>query len=143
MKVILLLSILISLPLFAEDSITTNGYDIHYNAFPTLAIDNEAAKNYQITRSKKRGMINISVLKQQDKGMPIAVDAEVIVMVKNLYGQDKKFEIRKISENDGAIYYIGTFPITNGELVNFNAYITPSGSTKQTHVKFSREFFTD
>ncbi len=145
MKNILLVLVIVFLPLHvsAEESLSQDGFDFHYNVFPTLSLTKDVAKNYKIKRSNKRGMVNISVTKNNDKGLAKAVEAEVIFMVKNLYGQDKTFDVRKISENDGAIYYIGTFPISNGETLNFNVYITPSGSQKQAHIKFNREFFTD
>lgn len=141
--IIATVSMLLTSIVVAEDSISENGYNIHYNSFPTTFLSRDVAKNYQIKRSKNRGMVNISVLKQQNNELPTAVEAEIIFMVKNLYGQDKKFELRKITESDEAIYYIGTYPVTNGETINFNVYVTPKGSTHQTHIKFSREFFTD
>ena len=62
---------------------------------------------------------------------------------KNLFGQSKEIELRKIAENDGAIYYVSTFPISSRETINFKATVIPSGSKKFIEIKFSQEFFTD
>jgi hypothetical protein len=127
----------------AENSKIQNGYEVHYITFSSLNLSKEVAKSYKITRSANRGFINIAVLKQQKDSVAKAVEASIDLKAKNLFGQSKEIELRKIAENDGAIYYVSTFPISSRETINFKATVIPSGSKKFIEIKFSQEFFTD
>ncbi len=126
-----------------ENTIIKNGYEVHFNAFSTDFLTKEVAKTYQIGRSKTKGMVNISVLKQNDNAVATPVEANISIRAENLYGQKKSISLRKINENDEAIYYIGTFPVSSRETINFNANVLASGSKSPIEVKFSQQFYTD
>jgi hypothetical protein len=140
----LLLS-LFSFSSFAENSVVKNGYEVHYNALSSSFLDPKVAKSYQIPRSKTKGFINIAIRKlNEDKSkLSTAVEAEIILTAKNFYGQDKDVELRKITENDGAIYYVGTFPVSSREMIKFKAQVKPHNSDVVVDLKFDKEFFTD
>jgi len=143
-----ILMLLLSFSIFAEsdDSKNTkiaNGYEVHFNAFSTSFLTKEVAKNYQIGRSKTRGMLNIAVLKQQKDEVSLPVSAKINLKAQNLYGQSKDVELRKISENDGAIYYIGTFSVSSRETIIFKASVIPEGQKSAIQIKFDQEFYTD
>ncbi|MCF6317947.1 MAG: DUF4426 domain-containing protein [Proteobacteria bacterium] len=127
----------------SKNSKTENGYEVHFNAFSTSFLTKEVAKQYQIGRSKTRGMLNIAVLKQQGDKVSVPVDAHISIKAQNFYGQDKEVELRKVSENDGAIYYIGSFTVSSREIIIFKAQVIPDGSNKVIEIKFDQEFFTD
>ncbi len=57
--------------------------------------------------------------------------------------QNKEVTLRKISENDGAIYYIGVFSVSSREIVKFKAQVKPQNSDAVINIKFDQEFFTD
>ncbi len=126
-----------------KNSKIQNGYEVHFNAFSTSFLTKEVAKQHQIGRSKTRGMLNIAVLKQQGDQVSIPVDAQIHIKAQNFYGQDKEVELRKVSENDGAIYYIGSFTVSSREIIIFKAQVIPDGSNKAIEIKFDQEFFTD
>ena len=126
-----------------EHSITEQGYEVHYNALSTSFLTPEVSKNYQIGRSKTKGFVNISVLKQVEGNVSQPVEAEIIINVQNFYGQNKDVELRKISENDGATYYIGVFSVSNREVVKFKAQVKPQNSEALINISFDQEFFTD
>ena len=143
--VFLVLSVL-SCSLYAENSKTENGYEVHYNAFSTDFLTPQVAKQYNIGRSKTKGMINIAVrkLKDEDSSNSTAIMASIELKIQNLYGQHKEVTLRKISENnDEAIYYIGTFSVSSRETLNFKASVIPNGERNPIEIKFSQEFFTD
>ena len=50
----------------AENSTTAGGFTIHHNAFTTSTLTPEVAKAYGIQRSKFRGMLNVSVIKEKE-----------------------------------------------------------------------------
>lgn len=116
-------------------------YVIHFNAFTTDQLAAEVARNYGITRSKSRAMLNVTVLQEQPDGAKKAVKAKVAVQTTNLENQVKSLALREIVEGDGeAIYYVGDTAVANGETLVFDIQATPEGGTPSPRVKFQRHF---
>lgn len=126
----------------AEQMVVQGDYELHYNTFPSTFLSTEVANAYQITRSKNRGILSISIMDKSGE-TPKAVEAEVTVDAKNLVRQSKDIKLIKIVEQDEAVYYLGTFALNNQENVNFTINARPAGSDTLFQVKFTREFFTD
>lgn len=126
---------------YAENAYDYGDYTIHYNALQTTSLSQKIAQSYGITRSKNRGMLNITVLKKTHEALPSPVIATVSAHAKNLNNQIKTIEIREIREQD-AIYYIAEFNISDGELLNFTLNINPENSSPQT-IRFDKQFFTN
>lgn len=126
----------------AEQVVIQDNHELHYNTFPSTFLSKEIANTYQITRSKNRGILSISVLDKSDKE-PKAVEADITIEAKNLVHQSKEIKLIKIKEQNDAIYYLGTFALNNEENVNFSIEAKPKGSDTVFMVKFTREFFTD
>jgi hypothetical protein len=144
-KNFLILITLLTSTVYADDvrqMETNDGYIIHYNTFTTDFLTAEVARSYDITRSKKRAMLNISVRKiGKDKiSQTEAAPANVIVKATNFIGQEKNINIRRIDET-GAIYYIADFSIANQEIVKFKLQVTPDSKTHT--IKFEQQFFVD
>ena len=139
------------LPLLALMAFTANAnngfnfdeYVVYYNAFTADNLPAEMTKSYGITRSKSRGVLNISV---QRKGAPgklsLPVSAQLKVTLKNLVGQQKDLTLRLIKEGD-AIYYIGDFRVSHKELITFNIEALPEGTTKPLEFSFKQQFDTN
>ena len=144
MKVITRLFILIlacTLPglAFAENSKQVGDYIVHYNALSTESLPPTVARAYGITRSKNRGMLNISVLKMG--GGFKGVEAAIKVSATNLTGQLREIDLRKIQEQD-AVYYISEFSVANMETLDFNVQVkTPDQKTG--NIKFRQQFYTN
>lgn len=119
------------------------GYEVNYIALSTMVLTPMVAKNYHIGRSKSKGFVNIAVLKQNDGAVSTPVKATILLSAKNLYGQNKPITLKEISENNGAIYYIGTFSVSSQETINFKAQIQPKDSNQAIDIKFNQEFYTD
>ncbi len=128
--------------LHAEQVVIQGDHELHYNTFPSTFLSKEIANTYQITRSKNRGILSISVLDKSGEE-PKAVEADITIEAKNLVHQSKNIKLIKIKEQDEAIYYLGTFALNNEENVNFSIEAKPTGSDTVFQVKFTREFFTD
>ena len=138
---------LISLLLFtfivaAELKVTKGNFELHYNTFPSTFLSKEVANTYQITRSKNRGIISLSVLNKTKKPAT-AVEAKIEIQARNLLNQNKNIKLIKITEESQAVYYLGTFSLNNQEDVNFNISAIPKNSKEVLTVDFSREFYTD
>lgn len=114
-------------------------YTIHYSAFKSDFLSSPMAKAYGITRSKNRAVLNITVTKSGEKGLPQPIEADISSKVFNVYQQTKAVNLRKIVDQ-GSIYYIAEFPVANEEIVNFEVAASqdknPIGK-----VTFQQQFF--
>jgi Domain of unknown function (DUF4426) len=126
----------------ADQSASSGEFTAHYSAFSTDTLQPEVAKAYQIERSKKRGMLNVAVLKKVMGTTVQPVRAEVKVTAINLHDQTQTIAMRELNDH-GAIYFIGEFPISNEETLRFNIEVKPEGSSESFSASFEQEFFTD
>lgn len=127
---------------WAEQKVSAGNYELHYNTFPSTFLSKEIANTYQITRSKSRGIVSISVI-DKSKEPSVAVEAEVKILAKNLLNQEKEIKFFKIVEENMAVYYLGSFAMNNQEDINFTLSATPKDSDTKLTTQFAREFFTD
>ena len=114
---------------------------VHFNAQTTDQLTPEIAGAYNITRSRNRPMMTLSVLQKADNE---PVRADISMRAVNLTGQVKSFTIQEIAEQD-AIYYVGfsSTSVANQETLRFEITVTPEGATESSEVVFSRQFYTD
>ena len=137
----LLLALLSPPSVLAENSQDVGDYVIHYNALATDMLPPAVARDYHITRSQNRGMVNITILKKVlgSPGQP--VHARVDASARNLAGQYRNIRMREIREGN-AIYYIGEFGVANEETLNFKVQVRPQGEREFYEVEFSQDFYT-
>ena len=126
----------------AENSKDFGEYVVHFNALATDMLPPQVAREYRITRSRNRGMVNITVLKKVlgSPGQP--VHARVEAHAENLVGQGREIKLREIREGN-AIYYIGEFRVANEETLKFTARARPQGTQQFLEVQFSQDFYTN
>jgi hypothetical protein len=126
----------------AENSTSGGGYTVHHNALKSDFLTPAVAKAYNIQRSKYRGLINISVIKDTPgtNGTPVKASIKITAMALN--GIPKQIPLAEIVE-DSAIYYIGDFPVINREIVNFTLEVTPHGEDRPIHARFNQQFYID
>ncbi len=123
----------------AEISQKFGPLEIHYNAIPTDELLPEVARAYKIERSKTRGLLTISVLKQNNMGAASPVPAKISVYATNLAGQLTYVDMREVKEGT-AIYYLGEFRISPPETLRFNATVEVAGEPKR-EMLFNQQFF--
>ncbi|WP_223787844.1 DUF4426 domain-containing protein [Marinicella meishanensis] len=138
----IVLSLFMATAVVAEQKVTQGHFELHYNTFPSTFLAKEIANTYQITRSKNRGIVSISVL-DKSSNPPLALEAKITISAKNLLNQTKEIKLHKITEENQAVYYLGSFALNNQEDVNFSITAQPNGSDEKLSVQFSREFYTD
>ncbi len=144
MRCFLTLLLFCALPLSAaaEYSTQSGEFTVHHNAFKSDFLDPKVAQAYGLQRSKYRGIVNISVIREQAGATGTPVPAEIKVEAINLMGVPKPIELREIREQD-AIYYIDDFPITDGEIVNFDLKVTPAGASQPIRARFHQQFYVE
>ncbi len=123
----------------AEISQKFGAYEIHYNALTTDELQPEVARAYKIERSKTRGMLTMSVLKQNKVGVLSPVPARISVYATNLNQQLANVEMREVKEGT-AIYYLGEFRVTPPDTLKFVATVEVAGEPKREMV-FSQKFY--
>jgi hypothetical protein len=126
----------------AENSTSGAGYTVHHNAIKSDFLTPAVAKAYNIQRSKYRGLVNISVIKDEPGTTGTPVKASIKIKAMALNGVPKQISLTEIIE-DSAIYYIGDFPVINREIVNFTLEVTPHGEDRPIHARFSQQFYID
>jgi len=132
--------------------LTDDCHVIYYNAIPTGFLTPKVAETYRVMRSKRRGLLNISIRqypstpegdcleKQFMKSK--AVMATVTAKAANKIQQPKTFKMRQIEEGD-AIYYIDDFGFSHKENFDFTITVVIDGQDKVHEIEFSQQFFVD
>ena len=125
----------------AENSAQFGDYTVYYNAFTSDTLQPSMARAYNITRSKNRGLLSISILKKSLSPLGTPVRAKVSASATNLTGQLKNIIIREVQ--DGAsVYYLSEFHVSHKEVLDFVLEVQPEGETAPFTVKFRQQFFT-
>ncbi|MGE5319006.1 MAG: DUF4426 domain-containing protein [Hyphomicrobiaceae bacterium] len=114
-------------------------FEIHYNALTTDELLPEVAREYKIERSKTRGLLTMSVLKQNKVGVLTPVPAKLTVYFTNLTQQMATVPMREIKEGS-AIYYLGEFRVAPPDTLRFTATVEVPGELKQ-QMTFDQQFF--
>ena len=127
----------------AQQSQDFGDYVVHYNALNTNFIPPQVAQGYGIKRSSSRALLNLTVLKKVMDNPGTPVSARVTASGTNLTGQRREIETRELKDSEGAIYYIGEFPIHNLETYNFNIEVKVEGEDEPLVVKFRQQFYTE
>ena len=140
-----LLALLLLLPLlaYAESSSRFGSYTVHYNAIQTDILLPKIAVQYDITRSSKRGLLNVAIRQDaSDKAAGDAVEAESVMATwTNSVGQMGHITMREIREKD-AVYYIGEFPIRSTDTLEFHVTVALPAMSKRTFA-LRRSFVID
>ncbi len=143
----ILAALAVSLPLAlaahtarAEQAQDFGEHVVHFNAVTTDFLSPEVAKSYGIRRSRTRGLLTVSVMRRLVAGATKPVPAQVEARAVNLSGQLKRIRMREIRE-EGAIYYIGEFPLSGSETLDFEIEVRPQGVGHPYKVRFRQRFY--
>ncbi|HEX5693313.1 MAG TPA: DUF4426 domain-containing protein, partial [Arenimonas sp.] len=71
-----LCALALALPVAAQNSVRSGDLVVHYNAVPTTSLTPDVARQYGITRSANRALVNVSV-RRGTPGADEAVPAQV------------------------------------------------------------------
>ena len=96
------------------------------------------ARQYGITRSATRALLNVSV-RRGEPGADVAVPAKVLAVATNLAGQRNGVAMREVRDGD-ALYYLGEAPVNGQDTLTFELEITVQGQAPMSAV-FRQEFF--
>ena len=137
----LALALLLPLAALAENSVRSGELVVHYNAVPTTRLTAEVARQYGITRSANRALVNISI-RRGTPGADQAVAAEVSVAATNLSGQRSNLRVREVREGE-AIYYLAEARVSGHETLSFEVEVKAEGAAAPIKASFRQEFFPE
>ncbi|USD65611.1 DUF4426 domain-containing protein [Vibrio sp. SCSIO 43136] len=132
--------LLLSTQTLAGQFKTIKNIEVHYSAFNSAFLTPDIARQYKIQRNGYNALLNISVLDNSQAGKP-AIEANISGKSKNLLGQMRTLEFRKITEGK-AIYYIAQLPISDEETLTFDLDID-AGLTGKGKVRFNQKFYVE
>lgn len=122
-------------------SVSSGDITVHYSAIPTTTLTPEVAKQYGITRSANRALLNVSVRKGKP-GADTAVPSMVTAAASNLNGQRQSISLREVKDGE-AVYYLGEARVSGNETLNFEIEVTPAERQTPIQVSFRQEFFVN
>jgi hypothetical protein len=115
---------------------------LHFSSIPTSQLEADVAREYNISRSKSRALLTVSIIRKEEGTQGVSVPGEVTVSANNLTGQIKNLSLRQIQEGE-EYYYIGDVSVANNETLVFNIDAIPENETVSLSVRFMRQFYTN
>ena len=127
----------------AEQRVVAGEYEVHYNALSTSFLTPAIATHYNIPRSNRRAMLNITVLRKSDQ-FPLgqAVTAQITASATNLTGLRRELPLTLIEE-DTARYYVGHVRVAHKETLSFDIAVAIDGQPKPIEISFRQKFYAD
>jgi len=121
-------------------------YTVYFTVFNSGFITPEIAQTYGIVRSKSRGLVNVSVVKDTDTNKPnqpaVGTRAVVKGQVSNLLSQTQVLKFDEIREQN-ATYYIADFHFGKEEILHFKLNVKPDPNKPPFPIKFSKKMYQD
>ncbi|WP_417516024.1 DUF4426 domain-containing protein [Marinobacter sp.] len=136
-----LLAALISLPAHAGSE-DFGDYQVNWSVLNSTFLTPETAKANNLQRSKGIGLVNISIMQEDENGILKTVAGQVEGKVSNDIQQVKFLAFRRIQEGD-SVYFIAQYQYSAGELMTFNVTARPTGHTRDLQVRFAHTLFND
>ncbi len=117
-------------------------YELHYSVVNTTFLEPAVAAQYDITRGKRRAIINLSLREHLDDGSTVARPMAIEGLSWDLTEQQVNFDFMEIREGP-AIYYIGEFKFLNREWRYFEVDFVPEGDEESLNFKFRHQMYTN
>jgi hypothetical protein len=121
--------------------VASGDFVLHYAAIPTLQLTPDVARQYGLTRSSGRALLNIAIRQRDGSGGDRAVTATVTASATNSAGQRQDLRLREVREGD-AIYYLAEARVSDGETLRFEVDARVEGAVRPLSARFSQPFYT-
>jgi len=157
--IVLLLALLIPRAGHADQTATFGDVVVRYSAISTDQLFPAVAQSYGIERSSRNGLVNIAVENKSSLDAGEMISAVVTGKVADLTGHSRPIRFRETNE-DGAVDYLGEFPIDASGTYVFTINVSPGRSPSAAEamdglerpkvgqatpytVKFNRDYVAD
>lgn len=123
----------------AEQTVEQGPWVLHYMTMNSTELTPEIARNYDVERSKKRGVLMLN-LQRQDTPL-VSVDHRTEGTIRNLIGQTRSERIRHVVEGD-AIYTLIEYRYSHLETMRFDLDVFPADGSPPIKLSFNQQLFT-
>lgn len=120
----------------AESSIDFGDLRVHYNALPTLSLNDAVAREYGVARDAGSAMVVIA-LRRVVNGEETGAEGRVSADAYDLQGQRQRIDFSTV-KTGGYTDHIGTFTIHARDSYRFEVKVESAGRSEV--VKFQRNF---
>jgi len=117
-------------------------YQVLWSVFPSTFLAPEVAQANNLQRSQGIGIVNISIMKENENGEFKPVSGQVEGSISNDIQQTTFLAFRRIQEGD-AVYFIAQYQYLSGGLMTFSITARPTGQDDDLPVRFSHTLFND
>jgi len=117
-------------------------YQVLWSVFPSTFLAPEVAQANNLQRSQGIGIVNISIMKENENGEFKPVSGQVEGSISNDIQQTTFLAFRRIQEGD-AVYFIAQYQYLSGGLMTFSITARPTGHDDDLPVRFSHTLFND
>ncbi|MDO6443563.1 DUF4426 domain-containing protein [Marinobacter sp. 2_MG-2023] len=117
-------------------------YQVNWSVLNSTFLPPETAKENKLQRSKGIGLVNVSIMQENEDGVIKPVAGQVEGKVSNDIQQVKFLAFRRIQEGD-SVYFIAQYQYSPGELLTFNITARPTGHNQDLQVRFAHTLFND
>lgn len=124
------------------ESVAFDDYEVHYSVFPSTFLKPEVAAQNNLNRSKAIGILNISIMEENELGGLQTVSGQVEGKVLNDIQQPRFLAFRRIQEGD-AVYFISEFQYRPGELLTFHVTARPTGAGTDLPIRFAHTLYEE
>ena len=120
----------------ADSSIDFGDLRVHYNALPTLSLNEAVAREYGVTRDAGSALVVIA-LRRIANGQELGAEGEVSAEAYDLQGQRQHIGFSAVRTGEYTDH-IGTFAISERDSYRFEVKVESAGRSQV--VKFQRNF---
>lgn len=117
-------------------------YKVLWSVFPSTFLAPEVAQANNLQRSNGIGVVNISIMEEDENGRYKPVNGQIEGSISNDIQQTTFLAFRRIKEGD-AVYFIAQYQYQSGSLMTFNVTAQPAGYDDDLPVRFTHTLFQD
>jgi hypothetical protein len=137
-----LLALLLPRSGHADQTMQFGDVVVRYSAITTDQLFADVAQRYGIERSPRVGLVNIAVERNSGAAEAVLISAAVKGSVASLTGHGKPIRFRE-THDEGAVDYLGEFPLDESGTYVFTIEVTPPGRAQAYTVRFNRDYLLD
>ena len=119
MMLLVLLSLLVASPVDANQQVEAGDLVLMYSAIPSLDLQPDVARQYRLTRSAGRMLLNVALHRRLDDGATTAISGTLRAAATNQAGQRQELRLDEVREGD-AIYYLAEVRASDGDTLTFD-----------------------
>lgn len=112
---------------------------VYHSTFNSSFLDPQVAATYNITRGQGKGLVNVSVIVNEE---PSGTPADVSGTATNMLGQLQRLQFSEVREGD-SVYYLAPFNFTHEDQLKFSLQVKTASDATPHQIDFQRTMYRD